>query len=203
MNIQFKINYVTQWGQSVFLMLHNSVQSLSEATQSVVMQCNESFEWTTEIPVDSNTESIAYQYAILDSNKKFDFEYGKIRTLDLNLAQKKVIVRDFWRGPFGDSPFVTAAFSECFFKRKKSEVISQPKEANLTLRLNCPQMEPNRHIAVIGNQPALGNWDENLKVRLDDSGFPVWSIDLNAANFTFPLEYKYLIVDTLTDKVLA
>ncbi|HPC26951.1 MAG TPA: 4-alpha-glucanotransferase, partial [Paludibacteraceae bacterium] len=54
-----------------------------------------------------------------------------------------------------------------------------------------------------GNQEALGNWDVRKKIRLDDSDFPIWKISLNASKFKFPLEYKYLIVDTETDEVLA
>ena len=64
-------------------------------------------------------------------------------------------------------------------------------------------MEPDRHFAIVGNQAALGNWDVNKKVRLDESSFPIWKIALDATKFTFPLEYKYLVVDTATDEVLA
>ena len=203
MIIKFKIHYITQWGQSLYLILHSSEHTLTNSTQGIVMQCNKNFEWTAEISIDSTVSSISYQYAILNSDKTLDYEYGKIRSIQLTLANDTVKVQDNWRGPFGDSPFVSAAFSECFFKRNKSKTIIPPKDANLVLRLNCPQMEPNRHIAVIGNQDILGNWDETRKVRLDDSDFPVWSIAFNAQQFTFPLEYKYLIVDTQTDKVLA
>ncbi|MEI7501773.1 MAG: 4-alpha-glucanotransferase, partial [Paludibacter sp.] len=135
--------------------------------------------------------------------KSFDCEYGAIRSLPNNFNQDNLEFQDFWRGPFGDSPFITSAFSECFFKRNKIKTIVSNKNQNLILRLNCPQMEPKRHIAVIGNQDALGNWDEKKKVKLEDSQFPIWNVALNAENFNFPVEYKYLIVDTLTDEVLA
>ena len=203
MKVQFKIHYVTQWGQSVYLMLHSSAQEQSQSSQAVVMQCNSNFEWTAEVNIDNSLTSIIYQYALLNTDKEFDYEYGKKRIVIINPAKKDISIQDFWRGPFGDSPFITAAFSDCFFKRDKTKANAVVKNDNLMLRLNCPQMEPNRHIAVIGNQAALGNWDESKKIRLDDTNFPVWQVSLDAKDFKFPLEYKYLIVDTATDKVLA
>lgn len=203
MKVQFKIHYVTQWGQSVYLMLHSPSQVQSQSSQAVVMQCNANFEWSAEVSIDSDLSSITYQYALLNTDKEFDYEYGKKRIAPINPEKKNICIQDFWRGPFGDSPFITAAFSDCFFKRDKTKANAVAKNDNLMLRLNCPQMEPNRHIAVIGNQAALGNWDESKKIKLDDTNFPVWQVSLDAKDFKFPLEYKYLIVDTATDKVLA
>ncbi len=203
MKVQFKIHYVTQWGQSVYLMLHSPSQEQSQSSQAVVMQCNANFEWSAEVSIDSALSSMTYQYALLNTDKEFDYEYGKKRIAPINPEKKNICIQDFWRGPFGDSPFITAAFSDCFFKRDKTKANAVAKNDNLMLRLNCPQMEPNRHIAVIGNQAALGNWDESKKIKLDDTNFPVWQVSLDAKNFKFPLEYKYLIVDTATDKVLA
>jgi len=203
MKVQFKIHYVTQWGQSVYLMLHSPSQEQFQSSQAVVMQCNANFEWSAEVSIDSDLSSITYQYALLNTDKEFDYEYGKKRIAPINPEKKNICIQDFWRGPFGDSPFITAAFSDCFFKRNKTKANAVAKNDNLMLRLNCPQMEPNRHIAVIGNQAALGNWDESKKIKLDDTNFPVWQVSLDAKDFKFPLEYKYLIVDTATDKVLA
>jgi len=203
MILKFKIHYITQWGQSLYVLLHAPKQANLDTSEVIVMQCNDNFEWTAKINIDVFNGQISYQYAILNSNKSFDCEYGKVRFILIDNIQQTVEIQDFWRGPFGDSPFITAAFSECFFKRSGFKTINVIQNSNLILRLNCPQMEPNRHIAIIGNQDELGNWDEDKKVKLNDLDFPVWSVALNADKFSFPLEYKYLIVDTLTDKVLA
>lgn len=203
MTIQFKIHYVTKWGQSLCLMLHSKEQTKQDAIQYLFMQCNDNFEWTVEIPVDSMVSSVSYNYAIYNSDESFDYEFGNLRNLPINFSKDIVKIQDYWRESLGESPFFTAAFSDCFFKRKKSKTQVPSATANLIIRLNCPQIESNRHIAIVGNQDALGNWDETRKVRLNDAGFPVWSIALNASKLNFPLEYKYVIVDTETDKVLA
>ena len=204
MKIKFNIHYVTQWGQSLYLLLHNTQPELSTYTESqgYVMQCNASSEWNVEIDIDPSSKKISYQYALLNADKSFNYEYGQIRVIEIYTKQKDIVINDFWRASFGDSPFESVAFSACFFKRKTIANI-HPQDGNLELRLNCPQMEPDRHIAIIGNQEVLGNWDETKKIALSDAHFPVWSVKLNADSIKFPLEYKYLIVDTLSDKVLA
>lgn len=203
MKIQFNIHYKTQWGKSFYLLLHRSVgQSDQNSPERFQMHCNDKSEWKVEITIDSS-DSISYQYAILSSDKSIEYEYGGVRNVQINSTKESVVIYDNWRASYGDSPFVSAAFTDCFFKRTPVVTVTETHEGNVVLRINCPQMEPNRHFAVVGNQKILGNWNVAHKVRLDESQFPVWSIMLDASKITFPLEYKYLIVDTATDEVLA
>ena len=199
MKIRFNIHFKTQWGESMFLLLRSS--SEADSIQNYEMKCNDKSEWSVEISTGS-LNAVSYQYAILNISKSFIYEYGGVRTVNFPLAKEIVNIQDNWRASYGDSPFKTAAFSDCFFKRNKP-VEPQLQFGNLILRINCPQMEPNRHFAVVGNQEALGNWDVAHKVKLDESQYPIWSIALDAEKIKFPLEYKYLIVDSKTDEVLV
>ena len=198
MKVQFSIHFKTNWGQSLNLFLHTSTGTM----QSVMMSCNDKSVWTAEINIEANLAAISYQYSVLNPDKSTLFEYGGIRTVKFSSSSEKVKIHDNWRASYGDSPFKSAAFSDCFFKRPENHEITQ-NNGKVVLTINCPQMEPNRHFAIVGNQSALGNWDVSRKLRLDDSDYPVWKIALDATKIKFPLEYKYLIVDTASDEVLA
>ena len=187
-----------QWGQTMCLILHSSGNPI----QKYGMHCNEKSEWKSEIQID-NIATVSYQYAIQNPDKSLEYEYGSIREIEFHSAGENTTVIDNWRASNGDSPFVSTAFTNCFFKRIPLKISSAVSSKNLVLRLNCPQMEPERHVAVIGNQDSLGNWDVKKKVKLDESKFPIWSTTLDPTKIKFPLEYKYLIVDTKTDEVLA
>ena len=202
MKIRFNIHFKTQWGESMYLLRHTSPYSDADSFESYEMQCNDKSEWTVLISVD-NTDFVSYQYAILNINKLFIYEYGGVRTITFPINIETVNIQDHWRASYGDSPFKTAAFSDCFFKRTDPKTKIEKSEGNLILSINCPQIEPDRHLAIVGNQQALGNWDVVHKVRLEESQYPIWSITLDANQINFPLEYKYLIVDTKTDEVLA
>ena len=202
MRVKFNIHFKTQWGQSMYLLLQESGKSYTPSFLHYAMQCNDKSEWTIEI-LTENSDSVSYRYAVLNASNSFDYEYGDVRTVKFPVILDTINIQDNWRASYGDSPFKTAAFSDCFFKRTNSPIEDKKNEGNLVLSINCPQMEPNRHFAIVGNQDALGNWDVEYKVRLNESQFPVWSITLDANKLSFPLEYKYLIVDTATDEVLA
>lgn len=201
MKIQFNIHYKTEWGQTLCLLLGSSPQTDVNQLECIPMQCNDKSEWTVEVSTEQ-VESICYRYAVLKNDKSFDYEYGALRKIAFSIKKETVVVLDNWRGPYGDSPFATTVFSDCFFKRNDAEQ-TKCSQGDFLLRLNCSQMEPERHFAIVGNQDALGNWDVAKKVKLDESQFPFWSITLDTKKIKFPLEYKYLIVDTATDEVLA
>ena len=198
MKIQFKIYSITQWGQSMTLLLHLADNSIEQ----IGMHYIEKSEWSTEVQIE-HTGILSYQYAIQNSDKSLVYEYGSIRTIQFPSGNGIVVITDNWRSSNGDSPFNSTAFLDCFFKRKPLITESSTESKNLILRLNCSQMEPDCHFAITGNQESLGNWDVKNKVRLDESHFPIWSISLDPSKIKFPLEYKYLIVDTKTDEVLA
>jgi 4-alpha-glucanotransferase len=180
------------------VLLHTAGNSI----EKYGMHYNEKSEWRLEIQLES-VGAISYQYVLQNSDKSLVYEYGDVRTIKFPTTNEILNITDNWRASYGDSPFVSTAFSDCFFKRKPVETDSSGLAKGLILRVNCPQMEPDRHFAIIGNQDCLGNWDVKNKIRLDESQFPVWSIALDVACIQFPLEYKYLIVDTKTDEVLA
>lgn len=201
MTIKFKIQYVTKWGQSVYLHLHPT--GIQASTEEIGMQYNSNADWTAEVKLSNTPATLSYQYALVDTDGKIEFEFGDIRTISIPTSATDIEINDNWRGSWGESPFMTTAFTNCFFKREKTKNTPQNPNENLLLQLRCHQMEPNRHIAVIGNQKALGNWDVSKKIKLNDGDYPIWSVAFDASEFVFPLEYKYLIVETSTDEVLA
>ena len=202
MIVQFKIHFVTRQGQSLFLMLHAHKHD-GEPTSGVVMHCDEENKWVAEIAIQPSEHPVIYQYAILNTDKSFVYEYGDLRELAVPMGVDLIHVIDYWRLPNGDTPFKTSAFSDCFFKRETHQETRTSIDDNLIIRLSCPQMEPNRHLGIVGNQDFLGNWDVNKRLTLNDEAFPFWSISCPSNQIEFPLEYKYVIVNTEKDEVLA
>ena len=198
MKIKFNIHYTAQWGQSLYLMLNSQKE---DESQAFVMECDEHNCWSAELSLDNAIVAISYQYALLEVDKNFIYEKGKVRTIQLT-ASPILHLYDQWLIPFGDAPFLSTIFADCFFKRKEAKAIRFPEVSNLEFRLFCPQIEPNQTIAILGNHEALGNWELDKKLRLDDSQFPIWKISLATPSVEVPLEYKYLLVDTTTDQVI-
>lgn len=202
MKIQFSIHFVTKWGESLNLLIRTESDSGIKTDEKVEMICDPGFIWIAEYTVPSNSVIIEYHYELILSNKTNILEYGDFRRLRLPEGRSTIQLIDSWRTANGDSAFSSTVFRDNYFRRPHTEALPQDKNGDFVLQLFCQQMEPDRHIAVVGNQLCIGNWDVSRKVRLSEVDFPVWSVALKATDIKFPLEYKYLIVDTATDEVL-
>ncbi|HLP04547.1 MAG TPA: 4-alpha-glucanotransferase [Paludibacter sp.] len=195
MAIRFTIHYATKWGQSLVLIMH------SEGMKPYEMQCSNASEWLLDVNHGSPAATIFYHYALRDTDQTLTHEPGPARKISFGKSKKDFNIHDSWRMPLGNSPFLSAAFADCILKRNPTALKPKTAKADLLLRLNCPDIEPDKHLAIVGNQPALGNWDIQKKLRLDESEFPAWSISLDSKHLTFPLEYKYLLVDSTNGEV--
>ncbi len=63
----------------------------------------------------------------------------------------------------------------------------------------------NWSLAVLGNQPFLGSWNEELLVNslLSTSDFNSWSSVFEVDTFAFPLEYKFVLYDVENRQIIA
>ena len=137
MNIRFTVHYKTQWGQTLHLLLTTSSIDGLEQQQDYSMRCNEKSEWSVLAEVAHEFDVISYRYVVYDQEASRNFEYGDKRMLRLPENKQTMHVFDNWRGPYGDSPFSTSIFSECFFKRLPVEKPIFASNGSIQLRLNC------------------------------------------------------------------
>lgn len=203
MKIQFLIHYQTRWGESIHLCLNKPDESGTECQQYIPMKCKAVNRWSLDITLKEPIDKLSYYYELRDEGGNAKKEYGGLRQLVLPSEKEKIHIVDYWRDTHGESPFGTTVFRDCYFKREQADKVVSNIDSDFVLQLFTEQVEKERHIAVVGNQDVLGNWDVSRKVRLDDSNFPYWSLQLQSKDLRFPLEYKYLLVDTQTDEVLA
>ncbi|MDR3266661.1 MAG: 4-alpha-glucanotransferase [Tannerella sp.] len=71
----------------------------------------------------------------------------------------------------------------------------------IKFRLFAPQVDKNKVVAITGNRSELGNWNPLDAVCLNCKIFPQWEIGLNISDITFPLEYKYVILEKESKKL--
>jgi len=202
MRLQFNIKFTSQWGEMLRLdiLAANSPDDICETHR---MKCNKDFLWNIELEITPVQSYIEYRYVLETKQGVLLREFGKHRKLKIDFGYDELQIHDTWKLVNGDSPFESAVFTNCFFRRKSIPVELNAKSGDMLIQLYAPQIEPNRHFAVTGNQHVLGSWDVSKKLTMNESDFPVWSIKLNSKDIRFPLEFKFLIVDSTSDEVLA
>lgn len=58
-------------------------------------------------------------------------------------------------------------------------------------------------LGLLGNQEALGNWDESEILLLKSDDFREWSCVIDSEHLFFPLEYKYCLYSTAEQRIVS
>ena len=120
MLISFNIHYVTQWGSHIRLLLQENNEQGESHVLSHKMLFSNGFLWKIELGVADGTSEINYKYEHVTESGQVIQESGEFRRLILPENKQRIKVIDSWRNSFGEAPFVTSAFQECYFKRAVS-----------------------------------------------------------------------------------
>lgn len=201
MIVKFKVHFITKWGEMIRLVI-DGPESASEVCGQYDMVCDQHFIWTANFELNEIPPGLSYNYYLESTSGKLHKEFGQPRPIPTIQTGSNICFSDTWRQSAKQTPFETVVFRDCYFKRPNRESCSQ-NECDIMLRLYAPEIEPGRHFAVTGNQALLGNWDVKKKLKMKECTWPYWSVSFDNKDVNFPLEFKFLIVDSQTDEVLA
>ena len=195
MKISFYLKYYTIWGERLLIS-----SSAFEETKEMHYIGND--EWKLELSLPDTIKEISYSYLFEDRNGIITPEYDKIKHqafFDRNKAlhgEESYCFYDYWKNKPEDRTFYTSAFAKNLFAKREST--KTVRIGNVTLRLSAPQIPPEQMIAITGNQQCLGNWDTTKALCMSAKNFPEWEIRLSSGDLSFPLEYKFVVLDSKT-----
>ena len=185
--IQFHIHYLTEPGERLFINFHSNE---GKGEHQLFMQSFDHQHWTAVYPFKSG-ETIRYYYGLKKNDGSIFTERLGFRDLKDILQGKNIFVNDFWRSKDSvDSIFFTSAFKDIIFKREFRKTVNIKGDKSLfTLNLNTSDISTNYTLAVVGNQPQLGEW--SVPQMLSPLTSTTWSIQLEVPNGEIDYEYKY------------
>ena len=203
MKLTFKIDYRTLWGQVLYVAGSSAEFGEWDPARALPMTTRVFGEWETECQFPSG-KKLEYKYLLKDDSGNFIWEGGKNRLLDTGgSTPDEVRCRDFWRAAHeSDVALASSAFTKVLLSRKTGEeksVSGSEFARTLRIQIQVPRVNPDCVVGILGDQPLLGNWMEQDTLLMNDSDFPLWSIDLDADKLRFPLQFKYVVYN-LTKK---
>ncbi|MCD8318808.1 MAG: 4-alpha-glucanotransferase, partial [Paraprevotella sp.] len=204
MNLHFTIDYLTRWGEEVRVVLTWVNRRERSEVQTFPLETCNGRTWTGEISVsDVHTRVFSYHYCIYEADRKKRTEWTVVPRYFRADATQTYCFQDAWRDIPLASHLYTSAFTQCVhpFHSRKEEL--PYFESTLMLRVDAPQLKDGQALALLGNQPALGDWNPNFAFRMKEVGMYEWSITLNAEGISFPIAYKYVIIDEKTGDFIA
>ncbi len=204
MKLSFKIDYLTLWGQVLYVTGSAIEFGEWDPVRAIPMQTHVPGEWELECLFPSG-ERLEYKYLLKDDNGNLTWEGGKNRQLETGEGMDEVRCREFWRASHeSDVALSSTAFTKVLLSRPLKADKVQPAtsfQRTLKIQIHVPRVNPDCCVGILGDQPLLGNWMEQDTLQMDDTQFPLWSINLDADKLKFPLQFKYVLYNAAKKKI--
>ncbi len=201
MVIHFYIKYKTAFGQSLGIIINNPDQSITEIS---LQYLNDEY-WHGSLDTNdlSKRETINYYYVLKEQGIADRKDLCDTRSINIKkLDEKEINVFDDWQDiAFDKTVFNTRPFLNVFGKKKVKVKDSDSKNPSHIFEVQATHLDDDKLLCITGSAKKMNNWDTEqpllLKKRKDG-----WSIKLNLAKESFPVEYKFAVYDTNQKKII-
>ena len=200
MTLNFSIEYRTEWGQNVEVELCFLSSEGKTHWQRIPLETEDGLIWKGLCMLKARSRKFRYTYIITDSNVQSDTGEGILRR-EWDVVPRLFPADDartyFFLDHWRDVPEASFCYTDAFKvangldKLPFASVALFPK--TFLFRIQAPGLEQGDRVALIGDQPALGNWDVERALPMIPSSNGEWLLSISGDGLRLPFEYKYII----------
>ena len=202
MTLHFSIEYHTEWGQNVEVELTFLSSDGKTHRQHIPLETEDGLLWKGVFMLKARGKQLRYTYIITASS-----DGGGVGGATVIRREWDVVPRlfpaddartyffiDHWR----DVPKASYCYTEAFqvaqglWRSPAASVALFPR--TYFFRVQAPQLAAGERVALVGDQPSLGNWDTARALPMVQSGQLEWILSISADGLRLPFEYKYVVV---------
>ena len=211
MKLRFTIQYGTQWGESMHVVLNFYSQDGTIRTSNLLMQTQDGVNWTQETAVVESRQhpvsSISYAYQVEDGDGRvLRREWSEVPRTYWFDSSKNYVFDDQWR----DMPLCAHLYTNAYLTTKHAQH-GETAEARRVpfyrktalFRVSAPQLEEGQSLAILGSHPMMGSWSPVRYLSMEYIGQQDWLLSVNMDAVSLPIEYKYVVVDSKTHELVA
>ena len=211
MKLKFTIQYGTQWGESLHVVVSYYSSDGTKKSANLLMLTDDGTLWTLETSAVASRqhpiESFSYYYQVEDEEGHvLRREWTMIPRIYHFDTSKSYVLSDLWR----DVPIQYHLYSSAYITTKGLVRGEQVKPLRVPLyrktiifRVSAPQLLKGQSLAIVGSHPALGDWNAARYLRMEYLGQHDWMLSVNVDAVLLPLEYKYVVIDDATNTLVA
>ena len=199
MNLTFRIEYRTTWGECLYVVLNNEIEVELSTTDGHLWQGSCEY-----LPAEEG-RVIAYRYAVYRNGKCIRKEFGAIAHtfFPADIHEHHYIFDDSWR----DLPAESYRYSSAFNGIYTPQTPALPTEYDasyITFRALCPGLGiRHQALALTGEGTTLGNWGKDSKpIRMQEVQPNVWQLALKTDNLPQVTDYKFVAIDEQTGNIV-
>lgn len=202
MKISFIINYHTSWGESLYISGDIPALGSGNPHEAVEMSLTSPDTWQLTIETADNTPAFDYSFIVKAPEKAWRLEWGKPHRFIPGHGITKYSVFDSWHDLPHDKPFYSSAFVDGMLRRPQRDTALLSLPGSLSLRVENPIVAPDEVMAIAGEGNALGNWNQQQALLMNDAHFPVWEANISFRDIKGPFSYKFVVVKKDTGEVV-
>ena len=204
MKLQFKLEYVTAWGQDVRVEITVRRKRGADLIHAHQLNTQDGINWSGEVVLhEKEAQSFSYSYFIASGNEVLRREWcGVPRTFPYEQS-KTFLLQDYWKEIPILSHLYSSAYSHCVARSLAQEPDITYYDRTLLFRVQAPQLVKGQQLALLGSLPQLGEWMPERAIRMGRGGTHEWCLALSATGLQFPFEYKYVVIDENTGDLIA
>lgn len=109
-----------------------------------------------------------------------------------------------------DRVFGSSAFTDVIFSRSRNHSKTRKRKSALhavggdvVLEVYAADIRPEQRLHLVGECDLLGKWQPARSLDMDDSDFPVWRIRIPSHLLPERFEYKFIVVNGATGRLVA
>ena len=211
MKLKFTIQYGTQWGESMHVVLCCGSQDGTLRTSNLLMTTQDGLWWTLETAVLESRQhpvsTVTYHYQVEDAEGTvLRKEWSQVPRTYWSDSSKNYVFNDQWC----DMPLCAHLYSNAYLTTVGKAVGEHVEARRLPLyrktiifRVSAPQLTKGHSLALLGSHPAMGSWSTARYLRMEYIGQQDWILSVNVDVVPMPIEYKYVVVDDQTHELTA
>ena len=203
MKIRLYIHFHTVWGQAVCVTGSLPELGAWDIHSAKTMQHSGEGNWFLELDLPDKPVDFEYRYFLSTHNQFIFEEWQRNHKQHITDFRQDYVMIDYWQNHPHNIVYYTSAFYKCWFAHPcdKFERIVKSKK-KLCIKVIASDIERNQSIAIAGNQTELGDWNSDKALIMACDHFPEWSIELDASALSYPIEYKFCVIDNETKSLI-
>ena len=210
MKLKFTIQYGTQWGQNLYVLITYRSADGTERSSRLMMLTSDGWQWEVETSALVSRQhpitSFSYFYQVEDADGNvLRREWNAVPRTYYFDSSKNYILADQWRDvPLQYHLYSNAYLTTSHFQRDEEvQALRVPLyRKTVIFRVSAPQLQKGQSLAIIGNHPAIGSWNTARYLKMEYIGRYDWLLSVNVDAILLPIEYKYVIIDDATHALL-
>ena len=207
MNLQFYLRFHTEFGQSLWICGNTEVLGNNDQEKAVEMEYLNDEWWHIALDIPKKNwqhDAITYKYFLKDQEGNLTAEWGQDRCIELPAKTiTEIQLTDIWNhaGEY-ENAFYTAPFKNVLLSHKvpKSKNKS-PKNFTHLFKVKAPLLNKHEILGISGSNEQLGYWQEDKMILLSKTD-NWWTAYLDMSGNGFPVAYKYVVLNTHTQKLV-